>query len=104
MQPMGEIDPGKAWWPENLGDPSVAGSSNDVRYAYFADKQRLAVRDDGHVRLYDTGDRRLSGFSSHGDGRLSFVSDTGPRRAEILEAGRRLRALFVSQEDGTGGP
>ncbi len=52
-------------------------------YAYFADKRRLAVKAEGHVQLYDTGDRRLSVFNSH-SGRLSFDSDTGPGELRSL--------------------
>ena len=31
------------WWPADLGVPSRLGAQNDVRYAYFPAKRRLAV-------------------------------------------------------------
>lgn len=77
MPPMSSFSLDKPWWPEDLGTPSVTGSSNDNWCAYFADKRRLAVKAAGRVKLYDTGDRRMSGFSSHSDGHLSFDSDAG---------------------------
>src|SRR6187431_2754412 len=47
MQPMTPMKPLQAperWWPEGLGEnPSSAGGQNQTRYAFFADKQRLAV-------------------------------------------------------------
>ncbi len=87
MAPMPQMTPSpkdKTWWPEDLGTPGVTGSSNGTRYAYFADKHRLAVKAEGPVRLYDTGDRRLSGFGTHGDGRLRFESNTGPCELKSL--------------------
>ena len=84
MPPMTPSPKDKAWWPENLGTPGVTGSSHNTRYAYFADKCRLAVKAGGLVRLYDTGDRRLIGFNSRGDGRLRFDSDTGPGELNSL--------------------
>ncbi len=60
-----EQRPGQAahWWPEDLGQPSASGAQNDMRYACFPDARRLAVMRDGTVRVYDTGDHRISGFS-----------------------------------------
>lgn len=84
MPPMTPSPKDKAWWPEDLGTPGVTGSSNNTRYAYFADKCRLAVKAEGLIQLYDTGDRRLSGFNSHGHGRLRFDSDTGPGELNSL--------------------
>lgn len=51
MSPMTRSPKDKAWWPEDLGIPGVTGSSNGTRYAYFADKRRLAVRAEGRVQL-----------------------------------------------------
>lgn len=85
MPPVVPVPKDKAWWPEDLGSPSVIGSSNDTRYAYFVDQRRLAVKSKGRVQLYDTGGRRLSGFSSHADGRLGFDSDTGRGELKSLK-------------------
>ena len=50
------------WWPDYLGTPSATGAQNDMRYACFPDRRRLAVMRDGHVqglRHGRTSDRRL---------------------------------------------
>jgi hypothetical protein len=83
-----EQQPGQAsrWWPDGLGTPSATGAQNDMRYACFPDERRLAVLRDGQVRLYDTGDHRIGGFSqqqSRGQ-ILSFTSQIGAVRLEDL--------------------
>jgi hypothetical protein len=70
------------WWPEEVGEsPNSSGGQNEMRYAFFGDKQRLAVdRGDGKVQLYDTGDHRISGVQQHqrGSGReMTFTSQHG---------------------------
>lgn len=85
MSPMKPMEPMKAparWWPEELGEnPNSAGGQNETRYAFFGDKQRLAVdTGDGKVQLYDTGDHRISGVQQHqsGSGRkVMFTSQHG---------------------------
>jgi hypothetical protein len=75
------------WWPAHLGTPSAAGSQNDMRYACFPDRHRLALLRDGSVHLYDTGEHRLSGFAQQqgGSQSLAFTSQTGPVRLEDLK-------------------
>jgi hypothetical protein len=91
MAPMKPMQAPKRWWPETLGDqPSSAGGQNDTRYAFFADKQRLAVDEgDGNVKLYDTGDHRISGVqqSQGGGGKLTFTSQHGEVDLATLEPG-----------------
>jgi hypothetical protein len=85
MKPMSPMKPMKAperWWPEELGEhPNSAGGQNETRYAFFGDKQRLAVdTGDGHIRLYDTGDHRISGVQQHQSGggrKVTFTSQHG---------------------------
>ena len=50
------------WWSASLGaSPTSAGGQNEMRYAYFAAKRRLAI-DTGHdVHVYDTGEHEISG-------------------------------------------
>ncbi|HXR02649.1 MAG TPA: hypothetical protein VN798_19915 [Pseudomonas sp.] len=57
-----------------------------MRYACFPDQRRLAVMRDGRVRVYDTGDHRISGFSQQQSSSqsLSFTSQTGIVRLEDL--------------------
>lgn len=68
-----------SWWPDGLGSPNSSGGQNDVRYAYFAGKHRLAVEADGRVTLYDTGDHQINGVSQQqGSTRsLTFTSQHG---------------------------
>jgi hypothetical protein len=75
------------WWPEPLGTPSSSGGQNDMRYACFPDARRLAVMRDGKVRVYDTVDHRISGFSQQqSTGQtLSFTSQNGAVRLEDLK-------------------
>jgi hypothetical protein len=56
-------DPEDNWWPQDLGSPSATGSQNNVRYAYFANSRRLAVKTGGDVFVYDTLDHQIGGFS-----------------------------------------
>jgi hypothetical protein len=84
-----EQQPGRSshWWPEGLGSASATGAQNDMRYACFPETRRLAVMRDGRVRVYDTGDHRIGGFSQQQSGSqsLSFTSQTGPVRLEDLK-------------------
>ena len=84
MKPMKPMEPMKApekWWPGPLGEsPNSAGGQNDVRYAYFAGKNRLAVDRGGKVEVYDTTGHQVSGVQSHGGSGgsgLEFTSDQG---------------------------
>ena len=70
----------ETWWPKELGQPDTAGGQNDLRYAYFADKHRLAISRGGKVTLYDTADHQIGGVSqqqvgSRGD--VAFTSQHG---------------------------
>lgn len=66
-------------WPSELGQPSSVGTQNDVRYAYFPDQRRLAIKIGGQTNLYDTGEHQIGGFAqSQGGGQsLSFTSQLG---------------------------
>jgi hypothetical protein len=75
------------WWPDDLGIPSATGVQNDMRYACFPERRRLAVMLNGQVRVYDTGDHRIGGFSQQqgGSQSLSFSSQLGTVRLEDLK-------------------
>ena len=82
--PLGESglfvpDPATHWWPAELGSPSATGSQNNVRYAYFANTRRLAVESNGQVRVYDTLDHQIGGFSQQQGtgGSILFTSQHG---------------------------
>lgn len=67
------------WWPADLRWPNSTGAQNNVRYAYFAQAQRLAIEVHGSVTVYDTLDHQIGGFSQQqsGGGSLSFSSQYG---------------------------
>ena len=82
------------WWPADLGSPASTGVQNDLRYAYFPGSRRLAIHEDGRLRVYDAGEHRISGFSQQqsSDRSLTFTSQYGPRarrRAGPCLPGRR---------------
>lgn len=73
-------------WPAELGQPSSVGTQNDVRYAYFPEKRRLAIKVGGMTSVYDTGEHRIGGFGqAQGGGQsLSFTSQFGLVRVADL--------------------
>lgn len=72
-------DPEANWWPQDLGIPNALGSQNHVRYAYFANSRRLAVKTGGDVWVYDTKDHQIGGFSQQQGigGSITFTSQYG---------------------------
>ncbi|MFL5286498.1 MAG: transglutaminase family protein, partial [Rhodopila sp.] len=84
-----ELEPGQSsqWWPQDLGTPAASGGQNDMRYACFPDKRRLAVMQGGTVRVYDTGEHQITGFSQQQSSSqtLSFTSQNGTVRLEDLK-------------------
>lgn len=88
MEPMKPMAEQAAWWPGDLGKPDSTGSQDKMRYAYFGDKDRLAVDDGSGVKLYDTGGTRISGFAqSQGSGSaLRFNTSRGTIGVEDLKA------------------
>ncbi|AKI00849.1 Short C-terminal domain [Hoeflea sp. IMCC20628] len=88
------------WWPEGLGQAASTGSQNQMRYAWFPDTSRLAIDSgDGNVRIYDTADHRIGGFSQQqsGDQSLRFTSQHGVVKLSEL---RQVNA--TRRNDGTG--
>jgi len=77
---------GASWWPSDLGNPGSNGAQNDLKYAYFPNARRLAILQGGQVRVYDTGDHWISGFSQQqsGDQSLTFTSQFGLVRVADL--------------------
>jgi hypothetical protein len=68
VEPMKPMEPMKPpsedkWWPPDLGQPSTSGSQNDMRYAFFPEKRRLLIEQDGKLATYDSADHRISGVS-----------------------------------------
>jgi len=77
------------WWPDELGTPTSSGAQNEMRFAWFPNRCRLAVMQDGKVHVYDTGEHRIRGFSQQqGEGArqtLSFTSQLGTIRLDDLQ-------------------
>ncbi|MEN0077273.1 MAG: hypothetical protein AAGC69_23005 [Paracraurococcus sp.] len=87
MEPMQPMESGPPWWPQELGQPATSGGQNDMRYAVFPEARRLAVRRDGKVTLYDTGEHRISGVQQQqgGTASLAFSGEQGTVRLEDLK-------------------
>ncbi len=71
---------GGNWWPSELGHPSSSGSQNNFKYAYFPDPvRRLAILDNGRLRVYDTLNHHISGVSQQqgSNDRFSVSSQFG---------------------------
>ncbi len=85
MEPMKPLAPMKPmafeqpWWPENLGQPSSSGSQNGMRYAFFPEKMRLLVEQDGKRTTYDSGHHRIGGVAQQDSATRSvtFTSQNG---------------------------
>ncbi len=60
------------WWPDGLGVPSSVGAQDGTRYAFFPSSRRLAVETGGRTKLYDLGDRAVTGVSQQQGGVGSF--------------------------------
>ena len=87
MEPMKPMDFGPPWWPKELGEPSTSGAQNGMRYAFFPDKKRLLIEENGKRTTYDSGDHRINGVSQQdNNGRpLAFTSQNGPVKLDELK-------------------
>jgi hypothetical protein len=74
------------WWPGNLGTPSAVGAQNELQYAVFPGTRRLAIKDGGHVEIYDTGNHRIFGVAQaqSTNQTLAFTSQDGLVRVSDL--------------------
>ena len=70
----------KPWWPIHLGQPNSSGSQGNLHYAYFDNAHRLVINENGQLKIYDTGDHRISGVSqeqSNTSYSITFTSQSG---------------------------
>ncbi|HSI82262.1 MAG: SHOCT domain-containing protein [Candidatus Methylacidiphilales bacterium] len=51
------------WWPSEFGHPASSGGQNDLSYAHFPDRDRLAIRMGSNVSIFDTQGLNIGGFS-----------------------------------------
>jgi hypothetical protein len=79
-------NPSGQWWPGELGSPASTGAQNNLRYAFFPASRRLAIQHGSMVRVYDSGEHVISGFSQQqsGDQSLTFTSQFGLVRVADL--------------------
>jgi hypothetical protein len=86
MQPMEPLKFDPPWWPEELGQPASSGGQNGMRYAFFPQKRRLLVEEEGRKTVYDSADHQISGVSQQSDhtSPLVFTSQSGPVALETL--------------------
>jgi hypothetical protein len=80
---------GNSWWLAELASPSSSGGENDVRYAYFPQKQRLAILQNGKVTVYDTLHHNIQGVlqqqqQDNAFGVLTFSSQFGTFSVDTL--------------------
>jgi len=92
-------DPEDNWWPSDLGSPSATGNQNNVKYAYFWNNRRLAVKSGGEVWVYDTQDHNIGGFSQQqgSNGSIAFSSQYGTVDLSRLPVVSRNGQPYVSQ-------
>ena len=96
-----------AWWPPELGAPASTGAQNDMRYAWFPGPRRVAIEHGGEVRVYDSGEHDISGFSQQqgGDRSLTFTSQFGVvRLSELALVSPRTERLIVSRAGAAPSP
>ena len=84
MKPMAPIS-GEGWWPKELGKPSSSGGQNDLRYAFFPDKRRLLIDQDGTIATYDSGDHDIGGVQQSSGGSAVFSSQHGTVQLDQLK-------------------
>lgn len=75
------------WWPGHWGSPGATGGQNDVRYAYFPARRRLAIERAGKLSVYDTLDHEIGGVQQQqggASGTLSFTSQNGTFTVDSL--------------------
>jgi hypothetical protein len=87
MMPMEPMHSAERWWPSDLGDPSTSGSQNEIRYAFFRSRRRLAVEREGELSIYDTGDHSVEGVSqvTAATGSVEFTTREGALNLDELE-------------------
>ncbi len=97
-------DPDAHWWPTELGTPNATGAQGQMRYAYFGEARRLAVKHGEDVRLYDTLDHRIAGFSQQqgASDSVTFTSQYGSVDLTSLPLVSQLGAARVSPRGDTG--
>jgi hypothetical protein len=72
------------WWLSDLGVPTMTGAQNDMRYAYFAEMNRLAIDINGQITIFDTLDHQISGVSQQQGASLSVTFNSQHGTIDLL--------------------
>ncbi len=101
--------PSSREWPAELGQPASVGSQNDMRYAWFPDKRRLAIDVGGRIAVHDTGDHQIGGFgqAQSGGQSLTFTSQHGLVRVAdlpVVEVGAEVAPRPVAEPAAAPAP
>jgi hypothetical protein len=72
-------DKSEQWWGADFGSPSSTGAQNNMRYSFFPETRRLAIKINDDLSIYDTGDQIITGVSQKQsrDQSLTFTSQHG---------------------------
>ncbi|WP_423821055.1 SHOCT domain-containing protein [Salinisphaera sp. SPP-AMP-43] len=89
-----------AWWPAELGEPAISGETERLAYAYFEAACRFAIRYDGAIVWYDTGEHRLTGIAQHSGASPADLVLTSTQAALALAELKRIESV----EDETSAP
>jgi len=73
------------WWPESLGLPGSVGAQNEIRYAYFPASNRLAIKENSQVTIFDTSAHKIFGVSQEQGENNSLVFESQLGRVRTLE-------------------
>lgn len=75
------------WWPEHLGDdPDLIGNAGTMRYAYFAEKNRLVIQHNLRNRIFDmTGHKLITVSAGRAAGFFNTLVTTEERQFTITE-------------------
>ena len=67
------------WWPAGLGYPASSGSQNNTAYAFFPQQQRLAIKHNTVITIYNSLDHQIGGVSQQQGGveSMTFTSQYG---------------------------
>ena len=74
------------WWPAELGYPAASGAQNNTAYAFFPQHQRLVIKHDNVVTVYDSLAHQIGGVSQQQGSfdSLTFSSQYGTVRVADL--------------------
>ncbi len=73
------------WWPDSLGLPGSVGAQNEIRYAYFPASNRLAIKENSQVTIFDTSAHKIFGVSQEQGENNSLVFESQLGRVRTLE-------------------